>query len=155
MKSKKLVFSLFFWPFLFVVGPMFLGVINIWLDLFILSNQILQVIGFLLVFVGVYIVLFTSGLFIAIGKGSPAPMAPPTKLVIGSWYKKTRNPMYLGYFLILLAEFLVFGYILLIPFLFCVILFFIWYVPNIEEPKLEERFGQDYSDYKKNTPRWL
>jgi protein-S-isoprenylcysteine O-methyltransferase Ste14 len=30
----------------------------------------------------------------------------------------------------------------------------IWFVVHIEEPDLEQRFGEEYRNYKKTTPRW-
>ena len=29
------------------------------------------------------------------------------------------------------------------------------YIPTVEEPGLEERFGEDYRLYKENVPRWI
>jgi protein-S-isoprenylcysteine O-methyltransferase Ste14 len=50
---------------------------------------------------------------------------------------------------LLLRSWLIAGWLLL--FLIANLL----YLPLFEEKGLEERFGQDYQEYKANVPRWL
>jgi len=94
-------------------------------------------------------------MFIKIGGGTPAPIEPPKELVIKGIYRFTRNPIYIGYFLILLGEFFIFGYLLLLFYFIAMLVFMQIYVVYIEEPKLKKRFGEAYKDYMKNVPRWL
>ena len=70
-------------------------------------------------------------------------------------FKKTRNPMYIGMFLLLLGSASCFGNLIsiLIPFLFLVIVRII-FIP-FEEKMLEEIFGKQYQEYKKQVRRWI
>jgi len=77
------------------------------------------------------------------------------KLVTGGVYSLTRNPMYLGIFLIALAAvFLGFKAWFLLVFL---IFFVLCYVRLMleEEQKLTGFFGEQYLEYKKKTPLFI
>src|SRR5262245_33445540 len=43
------------------------------------------------------------------GLGTPAPIAPPTNLVVTGFYRRVRNPIYVALLIILLGEALLFG----------------------------------------------
>ncbi len=78
-----------------------------------------------------------------------------TRLVVSGMYRFSRNPMYLGATLILLAIgiFLDDGLALLPVSLFAVYLNYFQIIP--EERALEELFGDEYRDYKKRVRRWI
>jgi protein-S-isoprenylcysteine O-methyltransferase Ste14 len=111
--------------------------------------------GVLLLAVGVMTALHTFRAFVVHGGGTPAPWAPPQRLVVQGAYRYVRNPMILGEFLILLGEALTLGsvYILLWALFFPVLIHF-WLV-FYEEPRLERRFGWEYRQYKRSVPRWM
>jgi protein-S-isoprenylcysteine O-methyltransferase Ste14 len=74
-------------------------------------------------------------------------------LVTDGIYAYTRNPMVLGYSLLPSGMGIMFrsiSMIMIIPAL--TLLAFAWVAKTREEPKLYERFGATYSEYKKNTP---
>lgn len=111
--------------------------------------------GVVLIGCGLTFMIKTNLLFASIGKGTLAPWHPPQKLVVRGIYRHVRNPMITGLLLILLGE-AVFGDSL--PLLFWFLIFAIAnlvYLPAFEEPRLEQRFGQDYARYKQNVPRWI
>lgn len=91
------------------------------------------------------------------GRGTPAPFAPPRKLVVVGFYRYVRNPMYVGFFTGWLGLWVVFGrangmaILLAIVAVLSVALF----VRLYEEPTLRRLFGSDYDDYCRNVPRWL
>ena len=113
------------------------------------------VFGGVLVICGLIICWMTVSLFTDQGDGTPAPWAPPRKLVIVGIYRYMRNPMMTGVWCVLLGEAVAFaslGILLwfLIFFTGCMILIPLW-----EEPDLESRFGESYREYKENVPRWI
>lgn len=111
--------------------------------------------GAVSVILGLAFMAMTNLLFAKIGKGTLAPWDPPQKLVVRGIYRHVRNPMITGVLLILLGESLLADSL---P-LFCWFLTFaianFIYLPVFEEPKLTIRFGEDYSVYKRNVPRWI
>lgn len=90
------------------------------------------------------------------GRGTPAPMIPPTRLVVVGLYRYVRNPMYSGLAAGWLGLWVIFGHpnLRLIGaaavIALCVHLFVILY----EEPTLRKKFGADYEEYCRNVRRW-
>ena len=76
-------------------------------------------------------------------------------LVTSGLYRYSRNPMYVGLLVILFGFALWLGSIT--PLI--VLPLFYWLITNMqikpEEVILEEKFGQEYLDYKKSVRRWL
>ena len=90
------------------------------------------------------------------GHGTPAPFAPPQRLVVVGFYRYVRNPMYLGFFTGWIGLWIVFGranwsVIAAVAVVFGVNLF----VRLYEEPHLHKVFGTDYQEYRRNVRRWL
>lgn len=111
--------------------------------------------GLLLIVFGLVVMVLTISSFIRIGKGTLAPWSPTKRLVIQGLYHYVRNPMIIGVLTILLGEALsVLSQKILIwagAFFLVNTVYFMIY----EEPNLEQRFGNDYRDYKKHVHRWL
>lgn len=97
----------------------------------------------------------TMILFVREGKGTPAPWDPPQKFVVSGPYRHVRNPMLLSVILMILAEAVALGSVVLLG--WAVAFFFLntVYFALKEEPELEQRFGEDYRRYKQNVPRWI
>lgn len=116
---------------------------------------VLLIPALLAVVVGLVVMIITISSFIRIGKGTLAPWSPTKKLVIKGLYRYFRNPMILGVLTVLLGEALGFRSrnILIWAGAFFVIntIYFIVY----EEPNLEERFGDEYREYRKHVWRWV
>lgn len=110
------------------------------------------------VFLGVFglvMAIKTTRLFVRFGEGTPAPWAPPKKLVVQGPYRRTRNPMITGVSYLIGAEALLIGSWHLIVWM---VVFFVancFYICLVEEPALEKRFGEEYRLYKANVPRWM
>jgi len=86
---------------------------------------------------------------------SPDPRQPVHTLVTHGPYRFTRNPIYLGFFLIYLGFTLLTGMLwglIASPFL---ILTITNAVIHFEEDYLEERFKDQYASYKFRVRRWL
>ncbi|MFP6639589.1 MAG: isoprenylcysteine carboxylmethyltransferase family protein [Myxococcota bacterium] len=93
--------------------------------------------------------------FASFGRGTPAPMDPPKKLVIRGLYRFTRNPMYLGVLTVILAWALLFEAASLAAYAMIVAIGFHMFILLYEEPHLEREFGSEYLAYKTEVGRWL
>src|SRR5580693_4525612 len=83
------------------------------------------------------------------GHGTPAPMVPPTKLVVVGFYRYVRNPMYVGFFAGWIGLWIVFGHAnaIVIASAVAVVLAVHLFVYFYEEPTLRTKFGADYTTY--------
>lgn len=104
---------------------------------------------------GSYVSLWCVRDFISKGKGTPAPIDPPKKLVIKGFYKYIRNPMYVGILIILTGHIVWFKSISLIVYFLVLFGFFHLFVIHYEEPYLLKTFGEAYKNYKSQVPRWF
>jgi protein-S-isoprenylcysteine O-methyltransferase Ste14 len=93
--------------------------------------------------------------FASFGRGTPAPIDAPKKLVIRGLYRFTRNPMYLGVLTAILAWAVLFRTASLGLYTVSVALCFHMFILLYEEPHLERQFGSQYSIYKAEVGRWL
>ena len=114
-----------------------------------------SVVGIGLAFAGIAVILYCSGLFSRIGRGTPVPIEPPEHLVITGLYRYSRNPMYVAQLAILLGLFVYRGELALLLYLViytgAVRSMVVWR----EEPELRERFGAEYVRYARRVPRWI
>ena len=152
---KFLLYTLIFGSLLMIVFPYLLITLNDSLGLLSFSSSLGKILGMVLIVVGAFNYIYCSFLFMRFGKGTPLFTQSPTKFVEKSLYKYSRNPMYLGHFLIFLGEFLFFGKILLLLYLFLMFIVFNLMVIYYEEPSLLKKFGTEYINYLKRVPRWI
>jgi protein-S-isoprenylcysteine O-methyltransferase Ste14 len=115
----------------------------------------LQAIGWVLIGVGAAVLLQAFGQFALQGLGTPAPVAPPEKLVIRGLYRYVRNPMYLAVSSVIIGQAAVLGSWPLIGYSVVVGAAFSAFVHFYEEPTLRRQFGRDYESYLQSVPRWL
>jgi protein-S-isoprenylcysteine O-methyltransferase Ste14 len=118
-------------------------------------NQLALLGGVLFVSAGLILMFRTISLFVTVGQGTLAPWFATRKLVMQGIYQHMRNPMISGVFCILLGEALIFGSMVLLTWFVMVVIINLIYIPLLEEPGLEQRFGADYVLYKQNVPRWI
>ena len=104
---------------------------------------------------GFALAFWKTRLFLTAGRGTPAPWAPPERLVVRGPYRHVRNPMITGVLLMLGAESLFFGSWHLTGWTLVFFAGNALYFPLVEERALEKRFGDDYRLYKANVPRWI
>ena len=90
------------------------------------------------------------------GHGTPAPFAPPQRLVVVGFYRFVRNPMYVGFATGWIGLWILFGHaeLALISAVAAVALGVHLFVLLYEEPTLRKMFGQDYEEYCRNVRRW-
>jgi protein-S-isoprenylcysteine O-methyltransferase Ste14 len=114
----------------------------------------LRVAGVLLVLAGLVVLLDAFARFVREGLGTPAPVAPTERLVVGGPYRYVRNPMYVAVSALIVGQALLLGQLVLLPYaaLFGLVVwaFVHWY----EEPTLLAQFGVDYEAYRRAVPGW-
>jgi len=94
--------------------------------------------------------------FGATGRGTPAPFAPPQRLVVVGFYRYVRNPMYVGFAVGWIGLWIVFGHasLMLIAAVAALTLAVHLFVIFYEEPTLRGKFSADYENYCRNVRRW-
>jgi protein-S-isoprenylcysteine O-methyltransferase Ste14 len=112
-------------------------------------------IGGLLVGLGLVLMVATITLFARLGRGTLAPWDPTQKLVVRGVYRYVRNPMISGVFCVLLGEAAALKSVYLFAWFVLFVTLNLVYIPLVEEPRLERRFGADYVQYKRDVPRWI
>lgn len=93
--------------------------------------------------------------FATSGRGTPAPIDPPKKLVRRGLYRHSRNPMYVGVLTVIFGWAILFQSPAIAIYGLAVGLCFYSFVVFFEEPILRNRFGTDYEEYCSEVPRWL
>lgn len=93
--------------------------------------------------------------FASFGRGTPAPIDAPKKLVLRGLYHYTRNPMYVGVLTVIAAWVVLFQVVSLALYGAMVGTCFHLFILLYEEPHLEDLFGGDYAAYKAEVGRWL
>ncbi len=101
--------------------------------------------------------LLFSGAYYLIrrGDGTPLPFDPPKRMVVSGPYAHIQHPMLLGFFCIAAGEACWFHSPSLGLYSGVIALFTHLFVTFGEEPRLKERFGEDYEAYQTVTPRWF
>src|SRR5579872_5665149 len=117
--------------------------------------QATRAVGMLLIVAGLAGLVDSFARFALQGLGTPAPIAPPTNLVVTGLYRHVRNPMYVTVLALLLGQALLLGNIVLLVYAAIVWLGFTLFVMIYEEPTLRSTFGESYALYCRNVPRWL
>lgn len=110
----------------------------------------------ILVFAAGFLIMIACILQFAVeGRGTLSPIDPTKRLVIKGLYKYSRNPMYVGVVLILIAETVFFTSRSLLIYSAFIFLCFNLFVILVEEPRLRRDFGSGYSSYCKKVRRWI
>lgn len=140
-----------------IVAP---GTVTVALPYFILTRTHassigpLRSVGIPVVCLGIAIYAWCAWSFTVKGRGTPAPIDPPKKLVIEGLYRYMRNPMYVGVLTILVGEVLWFASPMLLVYAGIVAGIFHAFIRFYEERKLQNLFGGQYTAYCNTVPRW-
>jgi protein-S-isoprenylcysteine O-methyltransferase Ste14 len=114
----------------------------------------LRVVGAFMLAAGVVVLVQAFVRFVVEGVGTPAPVAPTQRLVIGGLYRYVRNPMYLAVVATIVGQALVLGRWGLLAYAAVVAVVVAAFVRLYEEPTLAHQFGADYEAYKRAVPAW-
>ena len=93
--------------------------------------------------------------FVRRGHGTPAPIAPPERLVVSGGFRYVRNPGYIAVVSMVIGQGLFLGSKAVLAYAACLALGFHLFVVLYEEPALRGQFGEEYAAYCRRVPRWL
>ena len=114
-----------------------------------------RLLGVLLLLAGSALLVHAFARFVVEGIGTPAPIAPPTRLVVGGLYRYVRNPMYLAVTAAILGQALVLWRPVLLGYAALATAAMVAFVLGYEQPALADRFGNEYATYRRAVPGWL
>ncbi len=119
------------------------------------GSGLVRAVGVLLIAAGIAGLIESFARFAWQGRGTPAPLAPTTKLIVSGFYRYVRNPMYVSVIAIIVGEALLFGQARLLVYAAVGWLFFHLFVVAYEEPAMRRQFPADYEAYSRSVRRWL
>jgi protein-S-isoprenylcysteine O-methyltransferase Ste14 len=114
----------------------------------------LRVLGALLVAAGAAALLHAFARFVVEGLGTPAPVVPTERLVVGGLYRYVRNPRYLAVGAVIVGQALLLGRPVLLAYAAAFGAAVVAFVRLYEEPTLRRRFGEEYDRYRREVPGW-
>ena len=107
------------------------------------------------ILVGAVVILIRAFVrFVMEGSGTPAPVAPTERLVLGGEYRYVRNPMYVAVIAAILGQAMIFGSLPLLVYAGIVWGVMAAFVHWYEEPVLLERYGDEYQRYQRAVRAW-
>jgi protein-S-isoprenylcysteine O-methyltransferase Ste14 len=111
--------------------------------------------GAILLVLAIVVLIRAFVRFVTEGRGTPAPIAPTERLVVGGDYRFVRNPMYLAVITAVLGQAMIFGSLGLLLYavaLWAIMAAFVrWY----EEPVLLMHYGAEYERHRHAVRAWL
>jgi protein-S-isoprenylcysteine O-methyltransferase Ste14 len=114
----------------------------------------LRAVGLILVAAGAGALLHAFARFVSEGIGTPAPVAPTNRLVVGGLYRYVRNPMYLAVGSIIVGQAIWFLSWELVIYAVAFSVAVATFVHFYEEPTLARQFGEEYERYRRVVPAW-
>jgi protein-S-isoprenylcysteine O-methyltransferase Ste14 len=133
------------------------GLIPYWLTAWRLSPAPwpLRALGAALIFLGAVLLVSCFARFALVGRGTPAPVAPPDRLVVSGAYAHVRNPMYVALLALILGQAALLPDLRLVGYAAAVWLATHLFVLAYEEPTLRRSFPEDYQAFFAAVPRWI
>jgi protein-S-isoprenylcysteine O-methyltransferase Ste14 len=113
-----------------------------------------RIVGWVLIVGGATVVLYSFARFATEGLGTPLPVAPTERLVVGGLYGYVRNPIYIADAAVIVGQALVLGRLWLLLYAAGFLAVSAAAVRWFEEPMLTRRFGAEYEAYRREVPGW-
>lgn len=158
MSSERRLFAATGSALFFIVAPgVVAGLIPWWITGWVMAPAptLAPVVGLVLITAGVAALVYSFVRFVVEGIGTPAPVAPTERLVVGGLYRYVRNPMYVAVVAIIIGQSLLLGRWSLIWYALVAAGAMAVFARFYEEPNLARRFGESYTVYRQNVPGWL
>jgi protein-S-isoprenylcysteine O-methyltransferase Ste14 len=115
---------------------------------------IIELVGGVLIVAGAAVLVHAFARFVIDGGGTPAPVAPTERLVVGGLYRHVRNPMYVAVGATIVGQALLLGRPALLVYAALFWLVVAAFVHGYEEPTLSARYGEEYAAYRRAVPAW-
>jgi protein-S-isoprenylcysteine O-methyltransferase Ste14 len=113
-----------------------------------------RVVGGIVIAAGLVPIVASFAAFVQ-ARGTPVPLASPPRLVVSGFYRFVRNPIYVGFLIVLAGQSLLFGSLSLVEYTavaWCIGAAAVrWY----EEPALTRKFGPEYEEYRRSVRAWI
>ena len=119
-----------------------------------LAEPPVAVVGLVVVALGLAALVACFVQFVREGRGTPAPIAPTEKLVVGGLYRWVRNPMYLAVGAIILGQAVAFASIGVLSWFVVFVAAVVSFVTVYEQPTLHSTYGPAYDAYCRAVPGW-
>jgi protein-S-isoprenylcysteine O-methyltransferase Ste14 len=116
--------------------------------------RVVQALGVVLIVVGLIPPVHAFTQFVKAG-GTPMPIAPTQRLVVSGFNRYVRNPMYVGLFIAIIGQALLFGSWELLVYAALLWTAFASFVHWYEEPTLVREYDGEYETYRRNVHAWL
>jgi protein-S-isoprenylcysteine O-methyltransferase Ste14 len=114
----------------------------------------LRVVGVLVTAAALVVLVAAFVRFVVEGLGTPAPVAPTERLVVGGLYRYVRNPMYVAVLGAIVGQAMLLARPVLLTYGVlagvAMVAFARWY----EEPTLARRYGASYAAYRAGVRGW-
>ena len=135
------------------------GVIPWWLTRWergagLLGALPLRIVGAVMIVAALPVLIAAFVRFVVEGAGTPVPVAPTERLVVGGYYRYVRNPMYVAVVAAIVGQALLLGRPVLLVYAAAVLVVFAVFVRLYEEPTLRRRHGAEYDAYVRAVPGW-
>ena len=115
---------------------------------------LLELLGGVLIVGGAAVLVHAFARFVVEGGGTPAPVAPTERLVVGGLYRYVRNPMYVAVGATIVGQALLLGRPALLAYAALFWLVVAAFVHGYEEPTLSAQYGEEYEAYRRAVPAW-
>jgi len=138
-------------PYLVGVGIQFIVPLTISSVVLLTITQVLSI---LLLVVGVTLAAWAQWLFRK-EHTTTDPNQTSTRLITWGPYRFSRNPMYIGLFLIFIGISGIFTLFWSLILLLFVVYYLNWIVIPVEEKQLRKNFGEAYEQYCERVRRWI
>lgn len=120
-----------------------------------INERLAKDVGTLSLVSGILLYVHTAYRFGSEGDGTPSPTEEPDNLVTGGIYAHSRNPMYGGVLLVILGQAFRRRSVAILWWAAGMWIGFHNRVIGYEEPHLLEKYGEEFEQYCKDTPRWF